>query len=94
MLGLTRLKSWLKNKLREWLLEDDAPASIQINTEDGVRDAIIIRAVGMALMVSVKNGQRVVTEAQATDRRKFRKAVKFWGDQSQATWEDGSKAEL
>ncbi len=84
--------NWLKNKLRNWLLEDDKPISLQLEILKHGRIALVtaINSIGLHLMCQSKDGsQFLVTEQDCLNAVHFREVWKHLSN-DKMTWEDGT----
>ncbi len=87
---------WLKKRLRDWILEDDSPPSLQLEVmQDGrIERGLVTQAMGLHLMCQFKNGsQKLIKESEALNTSHFRK---IWKHMSKVilTWEDGDQFEF
>lgn len=85
--------NWIRNKLREWLAEEESFATIQVRLNDEIREVAIQGAIGTALLIQHARGERLITEAQAVDKKRFWRAWRFWSKMQgqELKWEDGKE---
>lgn len=87
---------WLKKKLKDWILEDDSPPSLQLEVMQNGRleRGMVTQAIGLHLMCQFKNGsQRLIKESDALNTSHFRKIWKYKSEVT-LTWEDGTPFEF
>ena len=81
---------WLRNKLREWLVDEQRIDALEIMMNGRVCRAAVMDAVGIRLMVSTGEGQYLIGPEQVLNKGDFWKA---WEQRSTGdyVWDDGSK---
>lgn len=88
--------SKLKQKLKDWLLDDPTDMVIRVTVNDFDRTMTAERSVGRFLLCSRENEGAVehllVSRAMAADQRKWERIWKRLSGRNDAVWEDGSPA--
>lgn len=88
---------WLKKKLRNWILEDDSPPSLQLEVmKNGrVEKAQAAEVIGLCLSCVYRDGaQGLVKESDALNPSHFRKIFKYMSKGRILVWEDGTPYEF
>ena len=90
--------NWLKQKIRNWLAEDDGPPHpvLEVTVDGKITRVVAKRPVGAGILCQMPSDcggmqSRVILADQAVDRHHFWKVWRHYG--GGAVWEDGSPFE-